>query len=621
MGKSSRKKKQRKQHPRKQPAQAGIRDRLPQLIAATYLLALPFVVSIVGLDTFRLPKSAFSAISIIILTLVCFFLGKLKLKMHWASWESLLFVCVVYVGLHSAVSGMPRESLQGFVFLVLFCLLFLCLKSILNPPLQVLLWLGIGGVLAINAVLTVFQYYGWFEVMTNAAGVVLSGRLNPAGFIGEVNSGGFLFGLISLMLIYHIFVDDRRVVRGLSILLLLCNLLGLAYSRTLTASIALASCAGLWLVFHHWWVLSRHRKVTRGLVTLWGLLLVSLAIGSAVGYKSGLFGRVETVARLAREGQWLFVTAGRQPVYQLTWEMIKEEPWLGRGLNTFGRDFFSFRVETEVGQSVRLLSQPGAFREVHNEYLQVWEELGLLGLAGFVVLLFWPVIRAVRMIRGHPDAKMAYWAMMQAIGLVFVGISSLAFFPFHLAVTAAYVVLLLAGLRYFQGSGDTGSTGGSNLQLPSWLTTAAPVLLVCFSLFVGFQEIQRWRANRAIGLAAYLLEKASSETFRADQQRLMADEALNRLDRAEEMDPGYHTIHNLRGSAFLLTGRYEQAVRSYTEASRSIPSPEVFTNLAAAHIAREDFSAAEESVQLALRYDPEFGKALYALAYIRERRQ
>ena len=163
--------------------------------------------------------------------------------------------------------------------------------------------------------------------------------------------------------------------------------MGLAYSRSLTAFISLAVAGGLWLCFHHWWTFRYQKRIGRELVILWLLLAVGLVGSVAVGYRVGVLSRVSFVWGQIQEGDWTTVTTGRSPVYWLSWQMIQEQPWLGRGLNTFGREFFFYRANTEVGQSANLIKQAGSFQEVHNEYLQVWLELGLPGLVFFLALV------------------------------------------------------------------------------------------------------------------------------------------------------------------------------------------------------------------------------------------
>lgn len=265
-----------------------------------------------------------------------------------------------------------------------------------------------------------------------------------------LNTGGFLFALVCLLLLYGIFGEPNRKIQLLSGLLFLVNLAGLAFTRTLTAAVGLAACLGLWLVFHHWWVLRTRRRVTGFLVLLWVALAAAVAVAGFLATHSGLKDRIGLVFSQMRSGDWTQVTSGRQPVYVITWQMIQERFWQGRGLNTFSRDFFFYRVGTPVGQSVELIDQPGTFREVHNEYLQVWEELGFWGLCFLAGILFWPLLRAVPLLFRTSDAARSYWIGMLCLGVVFFAINCLGHFPLHVSLSAACLVLLLAGLRQLE---------------------------------------------------------------------------------------------------------------------------------------------------------------------------
>ncbi len=595
------------------------RTRWVQVLIVAYLLLLPFILSWQGFDNFRLPKTVFSSVSILVILGATVWLTRPELRMPLLSWETLFLAGLGYVGLHTVVSSSPGWSWSSFVPVLLFGAFFFCLRSVASPAFQRLTWLLVGTALAIDAVLCIFQFYGLVSGMTDVNGQAISGRLNPAGFLGDVNSGGFLFGLVSLVLVYFIFREERQWLRLFAGLLIALNLAGLAYSRTLTAVLGLALCGLLWLIFHHWWTIRQEKRFPRSLVYLW-LVLIVVAGGAAVaGAKSGLVGRVRGVVRLAERGDWSVATAGRQPVYWLTWRMIEEKPWLGRGLNTFGRDFFYFRANTEAGRSAKLLQQPGAFREVHNDYLQVWEELGLPGLVILLSLFIIPLIRSIQLIPREEDPDRQYWFGMLSLAVIFVMIGCLAFFPLRLPHTAAYIILVFAGLRRYQ----SGLAEGDPARSVAWprLVLALRVAVSLIVVLLGFREIRAWSANNDLGMANFLLQRAASGQFSARQSRVFADQALVRLDRAQSASPMIPDIDNQKGTAFMQLGRYDEAVESYRLAAERIPSPEVLTNLAAACLARRDLPEAERYIQLALHYDSEYAKAKDALRYLKDQRR
>jgi tetratricopeptide (TPR) repeat protein len=332
--------------------------------------------------------------------------------------------------------------------------------------------------------------------------------------------------------------------------------------------------------------------------------------------------RAAVVFEQVRQGDWNTATSGRAPVYGITWQMIKQDPWLGRGLNSFGREFFSFRTENAEAQKQSLINQPGAYQEVHNEYLQVWFELGIAGFLLFVVLLLFPILLALRSLGSSIEPERAYWHGVLGLTALYVAVSSLGFFPFHTSISAAFIVLVFGCLRNLQFE----AIGGhhvpfpfQSLQLPI-PSLARFILVPAAALYLAYPPAQVWRANGEMGFSVFLLEAAMSPHLPLPQKRLYADTALARLKRAENLAPHYYEIYNLQGSANMLLGRYFEAVRCYGVAARNIPSPEVLTNLASAHMAANENEKARLYLQTALRYNMHHWKAHQALAALDQKK-
>lgn len=597
-------------------AKSGDRGVWIQVIVVLYLVLLPFVASLGGFDQFRLPKTVFSTWAVLFIVVATMLLRRSWPRISLWSWETLVIAGLIYSGLHTLVSSSPSQSWAALQYVVLFIILLFCLLSIASPAFQRVTWLLVGGAMAANAVLTVLQFHGLIPEIKNAAGEVISGRINPAGLIGEVNSGGFLFGLVSLILIYFLVTGSNRI-KILAGSLMLINLGGLAYSRTLTAVAGLLVCGLIWLAFHHWWVIRQERRFPRSLAYLWIALIAVSGVALIVGIRTGVVGRVRGVVHLAEQGNWSAATAGRQPVYWLTWRMIREKPWLGRGLDTFGQDFFYFRAGTDAGQSVQLLQQPGAFREVHNDYLQTWEELGLPAVVLLLALFGIPIVRSIQLLRRESDASAAYWNGILTIALLYVMISCLAFFSLRLALTVPYLLLIVAGLRRYQLA-QTGVLQSEHAHGGAWQGLVVQGVAVLFTLVLAIQATLAWRANSSVGVAAFLLQRASSQQYSARQSRVFADEALTRLAAAENSFSWIPELYSLEGSARMQLGRYEEAVEDYRRAAKLIPSSEVLTNLATAYMAEGQPDRAEENIRLALNYDPQYSKAREALRFLKD---
>ncbi|MGH9341414.1 MAG: O-antigen ligase family protein [Acidobacteriota bacterium] len=592
---------------------------LLQVLSGILFVSLPFIVSFTGYDKFRVPKDIYLNLFVLVMGAVFLASRRWSLRLSFRSWELLLVAGIVYVGITSFLSPRPEVSIRAFFQITYFSVLLLILREIAWAGFQRKLWIWISAATGISALITVLEYFGKVPFILRPSGEVLEGRVTPAGLIGDVNSGGFLFGLVCLILLYGILGQSDRKIQFISLALFLVNLTGMAFTRTLTAIFSLLACLAVWLVFHHWWVFRTERRLTRAVVILWIVLALGFVGAGVLGVKAGVMDRVELVWEQMRRGDWSAATSGRQPVYLITWEMIKEQPWLGYGLNTFGQDFFFYRSQTAFGQEQELLNLPGAYREVHNEYLQIWEELGLSGLLFFLVLLVGPVLLALPLMLRLKDPQEIYWLGVLCLGVLYTALNSLGFFPFHVSLTAAYIVLLIGGLRHFETRHPPPATRhpspatrhpSSDYQI---LKIAA---LSCALLALGFFQVQKWRANHELGVGAFLLESTVSGQYDARQRRIIAGEALRRLEHAEDLYPYFYDVHNLAGSAKVLMGRPAEAVKDLRKASVYLPSPEVFTNLGAAYLADRRFDKARASIELALRYNPDSFKARQALNYL-----
>lgn len=121
---------------------------------------------------------------------------------------------------------------------------------------------------------------------------------------------------------------------------------------------------------------------------------------------------------LSRKWKWLFIIAGgvlgltllfkdfaynyfgslnlkdvtigeRLELWKLAWQITQEHPWLGNGVNMFHHKIAAAGVHLEYG-----------LKYAHNCYLQMWSEVGLLGLLAFLAPLGF-LFRPVK--TGHPD--------------------------------------------------------------------------------------------------------------------------------------------------------------------------------------------------------------------------
>ncbi len=581
------------------------------LLSAIFLAVLPLVVNPGGFDKFRLPKDVFFGISAVVIASIFIAANGLRRFWRWRSWEGLALLALFYVLVHSLLI---RADIAGWAVIWIAAAALLVFALSRGVPLvsHPTLWLVLATTAALNALFAVLQYYGRFPLFTRASGEILKGRLTAAGLIGDVNTGGFLFGLSALMMLYSLAAQKKPGLRVFAGTLFVLNLVGLVVTQTLSAIAAFGVAFALWVVFHAWWLVRTHRNLRRAVLLVASVVVISAGVMLALFLSGGMGSRVSAAWSAMLKGDLGPATAGRYPVYQITWRMIREKPLLGRGLNSFGADFFRYRTETDLSR-LPMIDQPGAFREAHNDYLQVWDELGLIGLLLFAALMILPCVQAWRRAKESPDPKTLYWAGMLCLGMVFVAVTCLAFFPFRLSISATCIVLLLAGLRAVADERENYARSPVLIDTGRfWRAVASAVVVIA----VAYQNIQRWRADSEMGIAAYVLEEAYARSLRPQHKRIYAETALVRLRRAEALNPCLYENYNLQGSANMLMANHEEAARQYERAARYLPSPELLTNEAAALMATGERQRARALLETALRYNPNYANAANLLKHL-----
>ncbi|QQR35426.1 O-antigen ligase family protein [Devosia oryziradicis] len=163
----------------------------------------------------------------------------------------------------------------------------------------------------------------------------------------------------------------------------------------------------------------------------WRLLLpVAAVLLVATALAVFLFGE-SVLARLIDDSS---SSVTRIDLYQQTWQLIWQRPWLGFGGGAF-EQAFAWAAHAPVGPDLR-------WDRAHNTYLSLWSEMGLIVGSLPVVLFIALAVRLVAALVRQSDD----WAF-QAIGLsvlVVVGLHSLVDFSLEIQANALLFTAVMA---------------------------------------------------------------------------------------------------------------------------------------------------------------------------------
>jgi O-antigen ligase len=276
------------------------------------------------------------------------------------------------------------------------------------------------GLIAAAALVEVFRIAaGSPSPMATALDALLRSRVSPV--FTDPNAAGSFLALPAAGLAW-LCLTGRRNLPSLALLALLLLGLWLTGSRTAMAGVVIASATAF--------VLVRRRGAS-------GLVIPGIA---GVAASLVLAWLVFAPPRRHPQAPAAYAVSVRLQMAQVALAMAKQHPILGVGLGNFQTASQAF-ISPEFAASFR----PAASGEnAHNNFLQLLAELGVIGLAGFVALLFAPLQSGWHALR-RPDARregVALW-----VGLTAFLITCLAGHPL-LTPPILLAFLLNLGLAY-----------------------------------------------------------------------------------------------------------------------------------------------------------------------------
>ena len=138
-----------------------------------------------------------------------------------------------------------------------------------------------------------------------------------------------------------------------------------------------------------------------------------------------------------------FTSGRRVAIWKFTAMMIKDHPILGSGVGTFKYNTLDYQAEFFSQGNNRSLYSYGLAFNAHNEYLEVWAELGIIGLGIFFWMLIVYFYCGLKFLKKTKDnyKEGAVIGLMGAVAAILV--DGIFGFPLHLPATIILFWLFL----------------------------------------------------------------------------------------------------------------------------------------------------------------------------------
>ena len=306
-------------------------------------------------------------------------------------------------------------------------------------------------------------------------------------------------------------------------------------------------------------------------------------------------------------GPWMskmHMAQHRLAIWKNTVEMIKEKPVLGYGLGNH-KIFYPLFYRKAVIE--KIYSEESQLENVHNDFLQAWSELGVIGL----LILGWAGFLILRIAHKHREFPVS------VVVVAITGLLANAFFSFSFqrSIPPYFLMIFIAVLSVWSIKGYV------SVRIPPILITVPCVLLIAISTFhyqnakadhlfwylSSLEKMGAWRGVIDVGEEAYRHNpyKSQIQSFlgRAYIQVKNPQKGVAYLERAIKQTPyRMNSLLNL-GVGYAAIGDYEKAITAYKKVLSIKPDyPKVYNNLGVVYLKQNDLDRAAKNFKIATTY-------------------
>lgn len=260
--------------------------------------------------------------------------------------------------------------------------------------------------------------------------------------------------------------------------------------------------------------------------------------------------------------------------------MFKESPLLGIGGGNFKLQYLNYYEKLPL--AVKIWAHNRSFPRqhpynVHNEFLQILSETGILGLFAFLWIGTYLFSLGFSLLKNE-NISLDYKILTVGILAGFISLSICAFFgfPLHIPQTAIILVVLSAVLVNIKEKEEV-----KNIPLPitSPILKFLLVLLLPFLLYYFTVPI----------ISSYYFEKGMKLQYKGKYK-----EAISIFDKAIYYNPHSGKIYFYRAVAKRSTGDHQGSVHDFLKARQTVEDIVVRFNIAAGFVHIGDFKNAEK---------------------------
>ena len=286
----------------------------------------------------------------------------------------------------------------------------------------------------------------------------------------------------------------------------------------------------------------------------------------------------------------------RIATWKFTILMIKDHPLIGSGIGTYIYNTLRYQAEFFAQGENRSLYPYGFADKAHNEYLQLWAELGIIGLGIFIWLIisyFKFGLEILRKIKDEYRQGIIIGLMGAVVAVLVDGIFG---FPLHLPATIVLFWLAL-GLTVAVGLKDeVNDQEIKMIRKNSNISRFKPLLCIGIILFTIFLCVTVTRPFIARIYWYYATREIKNENW---------NEAIKIDEKALKWDTYLGEIYYDIGKILETKELYGVAMEYFDKAEKYIDHPDLPQDFALIYLKKGQLEEAAIKLKQAISYQPD----------------
>ena len=526
----------------------------------------------------------------------------------------------IFIGLNDYISFI-------FYILIFFTIIYLnqYIKNIQYILFNILLFTA-----SIVSIYTISQYYGFDPFLHDL------NRMTST--LGQKNwISNYIAIVFPIAWAYFLIQKNKKIkiILYFSLNLYYINLI-ICQSRGIWISIGLTILIGIYLIkkIQINRILAKNKKSL--IILLFTFFLITIIYSTNNPLNKSAITAPERAATVFNEKDPSINT--RLLIWDTTIQMIKDNPYFGLGIGGFKKYYLKYQADI-LNKNPYYIKYAGKAAETHNEYLQIWAEMGIVGLISFLFIIFLIFRKIYYFIKNkYQPINEKLYSVSLLLGIICFLFHSLFTFPLHVpALGSTFFTLLAISLIYSNKSSNNQNLNKHTRFLSFSFIKYRNRLFDSIIIFImilltillvhnivikpyiaeiyymnGVQSFKSKKYIQALDDFKYSnkLYAYNGKTWNALGLTLynldLPKESINSLNIARKYTDDKNIYRNI-GLSYLKIGNYQKAEKNFKEAIYLEPKfSEAYFNLGYLYYSNKKYNEAIESWQKISKYDPNF---------------